>query len=49
MAAPYSVDLRKKVVDVSKSEKLTQSQLAKRFKLRLSSVKKICKLRPKNR
>jgi transposase len=40
MAAPYSMDLRKKVVEVYKTEKLSQAKLAKRFKISINSVKR---------
>lgn len=40
MAAPYSLDLRKKVVDVYKQEKISQNELAERFKISLSTVKR---------
>lgn len=44
MAAPYSIDLRKKVVDVYKGEKINQTDLAKRFKISLSTVKRYLQL-----
>ena len=44
MAAPYSIDLRNKIVQVSKSEKLSLSKLAKRFNVSLSSVKRYLNL-----
>ena len=38
MAAPYSMDLRKKVLEVYQREKISRSKLAKRFNICLSSV-----------
>lgn len=40
MAAPYSIDLRQKVIDVYKQEKISQTSLAKRFKISISTVKR---------
>jgi len=40
----YSVDLRKKVIEVYKEEKISQSQLANRFKISASSVKRYLRL-----
>jgi transposase len=44
MPAPYSIDLRKKVVEIFKLEKISQTELAKRFKISLSSVKRYLNL-----
>jgi transposase len=48
MAAPYSVDLRKKVIEVSKSEKISPAKLAERFKISVSSVKRYLNLAREN-
>jgi transposase len=44
MAAPYSVDFREKIISVYKAEKISQTKLAKRFKISLSSVKRYLEL-----
>jgi transposase len=40
MPAPYSVDLRKKIIESYKTENITQADLAQRFKISESSVKR---------
>jgi transposase len=44
MTAPYLIDFRKKVVAVYKTEKISKTKLAERFKISLSSVKRYLKL-----
>lgn len=44
MPAPYSLDLREKVIDVYKTEEITQIELAERFNISLSSVKRYIRL-----
>ena len=44
MVAPYSVDLRKKVVEVFESERISKIDLAKRFNISLNSVKRYLNL-----
>jgi transposase len=44
MVTPYSVDLRKKVVEVFNSERISKVKLAKRFQISLSSVKRYLNL-----
>jgi transposase len=39
----YSVDLRQKIVEVYKTEKISQSELAKRFRVAKSFVQKMLK------
>jgi transposase len=40
MPAPYSVDLRKKIIESYKTDNITQADLAQRFKISESSVKR---------
>jgi len=40
---PYSTDLRKKIIDVYEEEKISQRQLAKRFRVAKSFVQKLLK------
>ena len=40
---PYSTDLRKKIIDVYEEEKISQRQLAKRFRVAKSFVQKLFK------
>lgn len=44
MPAPYSLELRQKIVEVYQSEKLSLIKLATRFKVSLSSVKRYVSL-----
>jgi len=44
MPSPYSIDFRKKIVEVYKTDDLSQTELAKRFKISLSSVKRYLNL-----
>lgn len=44
MPAPYSVDLRKKVIESYKSDDLSQVDIAKNFKISESSVKRYLSL-----
>lgn len=39
----YSIDLRKKIIEVLKEEKISQRQLAKRFRVALSFITKLVK------
>ena len=46
MPAPYSIDLRQRVIDAYKAKEGSQRQLAERFKVSLSFVKRlICRYR----
>jgi transposase len=40
---PYSLDFRKKIIETYKEEKLSQRQLAKRFRVALSFIQKLLK------
>lgn len=44
MPAPYSKDLREKIIAVHKQEKISHSKLAKRFNISLSSVNRYIEL-----
>ena len=44
MPAPYSLDLRKKLVEVAETEKISQRKLAERFKVHINTVKRYIKL-----
>ena len=46
MPAPYSIDLRQRVIDAYKAKEGSQRQLAERFKVSLSFVKRLlCRYR----
>jgi transposase len=46
MPAPYSIDLRQRVIDAYKAKEGSQRQLAERFKVSLSFVKRlVCRYR----
>jgi transposase len=47
MPAPYSIDLRKKVVETYKSQRITLIDLAQRFKISLNSAKRYVQLERK--
>lgn len=40
---PYSLDLRRKIIEVSETETIAQQQLAKQFKVSLSFIQKLLK------
>lgn len=44
MAAPYSMDLRRKVVEVHKKEKISQPKLAERFNISARTVARFLRL-----
>lgn len=44
MAAPYSLDLRKKIIETAEKENISQQKLADRFKVNINTVQRYLKL-----